>query len=110
VLFSFSRTRFRNPLPELVEGLRESAPTARMACTQLSAHCASNGQNLLQIRRPHMLNRPANGATAGTCCAGTFTISVSDDGVAVQPDGSSHQQFIESISSTPLCAAASQPA
>lgn len=73
VVFSFSRSGFQNTMPEIVRGVRDGAPAARIACTQLSSRCCSPGMpGLSDIAKgaTHWLDLPSAGAASDARCAG----------------------------------------
>jgi competence protein ComEC len=98
VIFSHGRRRHGNPRPEIVAAIRNTSPTARIACTQLSTHCASK----TTAATAHLVNRPAAGLTSGSCCAGTVTIPL-DASLPIGPAVLSHQQFIAAQAPSALC-------
>jgi beta-lactamase superfamily II metal-dependent hydrolase len=80
VVFSL-RGEKGTPLPEIVGGIREHAPTAHIACTQLSGQCASKHPKALQ---EYLSKKPARGRAdeaAPACCAGTLDFFLSSVGL-----------------------------
>jgi beta-lactamase superfamily II metal-dependent hydrolase len=100
VLFSIHRSRHRLPLPEVVRAVRETAPGVRIACTQLSEHCAVNPPNATWR---HLQDLPAKGRASGTCCAGTMLIDLSGSRLRILPLESEHQRFIAAFAPSALC-------
>lgn len=80
VVFSL-RGEQENPLPEIVAGIRVTAPKAHIACTQLSGQCAAQHPNTSQ---EYLSRKPARGRvdeTAPACCAGTLDFFFSTTGL-----------------------------
>lgn len=106
VVFSLSRSGFRNPLPEIVRGVREGAPAARIACTQLSSRCCAPGtaglSNVVQ-GATHWLDLPAAGAPAGSRCAGSLHIRAVGEKVQVLPEEDAHRVFIALAAPNAMC-------
>lgn len=100
VLFSMARGgRFVNPDPEMVAGVREAAPLAHIACTQLSSHCH---QEEVRPGAPHLNMHAAAGSSTGSCCAGTVTITHTQDGLRISPSPEQHMQFVKLLQD-PVC-------
>lgn len=100
VLFSMARGgRFANPDPEMVAGVREAAPSAHIACTQLSSHCHQDAKT---PGASHLNLHAAAGSATGSCCAGTVTISYTGGGLQVSPAPERHLQFVELLQD-PVC-------
>ncbi|WP_226470110.1 ComEC/Rec2 family competence protein [Luteimonas panaciterrae] len=81
VLFSLGRGSHGTPRPEIVAGVREAMteqPSPYIACTQLSARCAT----VLPASAPRVLDSRSDGFKDNRCCAGTLTLSLADDGLA----------------------------
>src|SRR5262249_18385599 len=99
VIFSIHRTQHGLPQPDVVNVVRTNAPSVRIACTQLSAHCSAvvptNGA-------AHLADYEANGRASKTCCAGTIVIDLSGDKPVLEPDTKSHRTFIRNLGGTPL--------
>ncbi|MGW7619651.1 ComEC/Rec2 family competence protein [Streptomyces antimycoticus] len=103
VVFSMARGgRFSNPDPEMVSGVRTARPQAHIACTQLSTHC--HRETPLPAAKSHLNLHAAAGSSAGACCAGTVTISLSSGGLQITPSPDQHKQFIQLLD-RPLCRA-----
>jgi beta-lactamase superfamily II metal-dependent hydrolase len=100
VLFSIHRSKHALPIPDVVRAVRESAPGVRIACTQLSGHCA-----IEPAKGPwnHLQDLPAKGRESGTCCAGTMLIDLSGSVPRILPLESKHRKFIETVAQTALC-------
>ncbi|QIK66835.1 MBL fold metallo-hydrolase [Nocardioides sp. HDW12B] len=108
VVFSLSRSGLRNPLPEIVRGVREGAPDARIACTQLSSRCRPDDEYLNEAARhaSHLSEHPAAGRQRSACCAGTVRVKVSGGNVDFSPSVAAHRAYIELAAATPLCISA----
>lgn len=101
VIFSMARGgRFSNPDPEMVSGVRSTAPNAHIACTQLSTHCHREAP--LPGAQAHLNLHAAAGSSAGSCCAGTVTVSHSPSGLQISPSPEQHKQFIDLLD-RPIC-------
>jgi beta-lactamase superfamily II metal-dependent hydrolase len=103
IVFSIGRRRYANPTPEVMAGIREAAPKAHVACTQLSKRC--NTIDLDPRLFDHVLaDVPAAGRPRGLSCAGSIVIDWSSDRITYRPLRAAHQLFIETHVATPLCA------
>jgi beta-lactamase superfamily II metal-dependent hydrolase len=100
VIFSIHRTQHGLPQPDVVAAVRDNAPRVRVACTQLSAHCAATSPTTAP---GHLNVYEANGRDSNTCCAGTILIDLRGDKPVLQPDTRSHRAFITSLGGGPLC-------
>jgi beta-lactamase superfamily II metal-dependent hydrolase len=100
VLFSIHRSRHSLPIPDVVRAVRETAPGVRIACTQLSAHCAADPPN---GPGNHLQDLPARGRESGTCCAGTMLIDLSGSEPRILPLESKHRRFIATVAKSALC-------
>lgn len=89
-----------NPNPEILAGVREEAPEAHIACTQLSIHCHAEKE---RAAPRHLSERNAAGLAAGRCCAGTIVIRRTTSGLGYEPTLADHRRFTESLPLIPLC-------
>ncbi|CAL9510216.1 hypothetical protein SUDANB32_03609 [Streptomyces sp. enrichment culture] len=106
VLFSMARGgRYENPNPQIVEGVRESAPNAHIACTQLSSHCH---KDIVMMSRQDLSRRPAAGRSTGACCAGSVSVEWTDSGIQLHPTPGTHRAFVDLVTD-PLCRRAPVP-
>lgn len=99
VIFSFGREQYSNPSPDTVRLLRKLLPNARIACTQLSRHCA---RELPATPKFHLSTAFARGKERNECCAGTIVVPL-DDPFDPLPQKESHLDFIKSHAPTALC-------
>jgi beta-lactamase superfamily II metal-dependent hydrolase len=99
VIFSIHRSQHGLPQPDVVDAVRRSAPGVRVACTQLSAHCADVPTKAAR----HLADYEANGRGTNTCCAGTIVIDLSGDKPVLEPDTRPHRTFIRNLGGKPLC-------
>jgi competence protein ComEC len=99
VIFSIGRNKHENPRPEIVKAIRSKIKDVRIACTQLSKHCANS---LPTITPTHLHSFFANGKSKNECCSGTFVIELSSP-VHHVPNRVSHQAFIGAVAPTSLC-------
>ncbi|MFJ8537366.1 ComEC/Rec2 family competence protein [Streptomyces sp. NPDC093591] len=84
VAISLGRGRYGNPLPEVIEAIRDTLPQARIACTQVSTHCQA-----------------ADLPTSS--CAGSVFISMSEGGdLGILPASFTHSEFVAGLDS-PMC-------
>lgn len=103
VIFSIRRGgKFNNPQPEIVAALRQHAPSIRVACTQLSTHCAAA---VPQTQPRHLTSKYAQGRQANGCCGGTFVLELSAQDSPLLPALDSHIDFISAHAETALCQA-----
>jgi beta-lactamase superfamily II metal-dependent hydrolase len=98
VVFSLGRGRPDNPRPEIVAGVRDAAPAAHIACTQLSRLCALA---LPLAAQPHLSALPAAGLPHN-CCAGTLEIEFRPDGLYA-PQVPGHRSFVTEQVPHALC-------
>lgn len=99
VVFSIGRGQHSTPQPEIVAAVREYASETRIACTQLSEHCAS----ALPIEDPGHLNTVfSQGREGRKCCSGTIIINL-DDFDTILPSYSAHTAFITTNAQMALC-------
>lgn len=95
VVFSFGREQYDNPQVGIIRGIREAAPGARIACTQLSKACSPE-----PLDPAHLAQLPAKGRGLGRCCAGSMLFAA--EGLR-EPVAGDHTQFVEQRVPTPLC-------
>jgi len=101
VHFSVGRGAIARPSPEVLMGVRDVAPHAYVACTQLCAECAP--APLAEDRTTdHLSGLPSSGATARDCCSGTLQIDLSNPRLRA-PDPAEHQRFIDRFAVDPMC-------
>lgn len=101
VVFSIGRGgRFSNPQPEIVTAVRASLPGVRIACTQLSKHCA---RDLPSADPVHLTTRYAKGRRARSCCGGTFVVDLNAPVGLLLPVLEDHQKFIVSNAESAMC-------
>ncbi|MFI1973654.1 ComEC/Rec2 family competence protein [Streptomyces wedmorensis] len=93
-----------NPNPAIMSGVREGAPDAHIACTQLSVHCHASDA---LVPEHHLALRPASGRKSGRCCAGTITVAHTPDGLVFDPPLANHRGFVASFVTQPLCRSSS---
>lgn len=91
-----------NPNPAVMSGVREGAPEAHIACTQLSVHCHERD---VLVPAHHLALLPAAGRKSGRCCAGTITVTHTPAGLVYDPPLANHLGFVTSFVSQPLCRA-----
>jgi competence protein ComEC len=98
VVFSIGRGRFGTPRPEIIETILDANPEVRIACTQLSEHCADT----LPLEEPTHLSKSFSAGRRGRkCCAGTITFTLGDG--LVEPSADLHRAFIRRWALTALC-------
>jgi beta-lactamase superfamily II metal-dependent hydrolase len=100
VAFSLGRTRYENPRPDVVKGVRDARAEVRIVCTQFSTRCSPNVAGAF----PHLTDEPSSGESRSLCCAGSLTV-VGEPG-DVQPDRAAHLSFIETYADNPMCLSA----
>lgn len=100
VVFSHGRRKHLNPREEVIQGVRDSAPSARILCTQLSRTCAKAPR---AKKAPQAEPFLAAGEQAGECCAGNISVSMVAGKVVVHPAVVDHDAVIAASAETPLC-------
>jgi hypothetical protein len=99
VLFSIGRGQYKTPIPEVVAVARRMIADVRIACTQLSEHCAASEP---KVDHTHIGSTFDAGRDKRHCCAGSITIALSPGGRAF-PIWQAHQDFITSFAPNALC-------
>ena len=99
VVFSISRGHYATPNRETVRAIRETAPDARIVCTQLSGHCS---RRLPDEAATHLSQVFARGRARKACCGGTVVVPL-DDLAGVLPKATPHREFIGTHAPTALC-------
>ena len=94
VVFSYARTRYRNPRPEIVEAVNAD-PSRKVMCTQMSQRCMSEPPN----EDRHLANIYADGRRSGQCCAGSILLTGAD----LLPSVASHTDFVRTRAPGALC-------
>ena len=102
VVFSIGRGKYGTPRPEIVSTILESMHGVRIACTQLSTHCAET----LPENDFSLTALVSEGTVSHACCAGTIEISLEQE-FDYQPSVDSHRNFITRNAPTALCFGAS---
>jgi competence protein ComEC len=99
VIFSIGRGIHGTPIPSVVDAIRRHGAQIRVACTQLSEHCAAMTPN----SDPAHLNTVfARGRERHQCCAGTLIVDFQRLGTLL-PDATTHLAFIQANAPTSLC-------
>ncbi|MGN9820536.1 ComEC/Rec2 family competence protein [Streptomyces sp. SD11] len=103
VVFSLGRHKYKNPLPEVLAGVRDALPAAHIACTQISKHCHPQGS--ISSKAGHLSpSWPSAGRVKGESCAGTIVIQADEDGnISYDPSQSRHSHFILQNLDAPQC-------
>ncbi|MGW3125180.1 ComEC/Rec2 family competence protein [Streptomyces sp. NPDC001123] len=103
VIFSLGRNKYRNPLPEVLAGVRDAVPTAHIACTQLSKNC--HPRNVTPGVLAHLSPKwPSSGTAKGASCAGTVVVQAAENGdISYDPSQSRHSQFVIQNVDAPKC-------
>ena len=99
VVFSTGRGRHTTPRPEVVGSVRECAVAVRIACTQLSEHCALD---LPSTGPKHLLPLFAAGREDRHCCAGTIQLDLGGGSNSVVP-AEGHRAFVDVEAPKALC-------
>lgn len=94
VVFSISRSGYRNPRPEIVGAVR-SDQHRHVMCTQMSQNCSAR----TEFTDLHLSDAFAAGRRHGHCCAGSIVVSA--DGLV--PSVAAHADFVRSAAPTALC-------
>jgi beta-lactamase superfamily II metal-dependent hydrolase len=99
VVFSIGRGQFATPDPDVVKTIRRVVADIRIACTQLSEHCAASVPRGVQ---PHLTGLFARGKERNHCCAGTLVVNF--EALAdILPSATTHLAFIRASAPTALC-------
>lgn len=98
VVFSIGRGQHNTPQPVIVDSVLRHRKGVRIACTQLSEHCASKLPN--ESGSLHVA--VAQGSARNTCCAGTLEISLESKDTYL-PTHATHIDFIDQHAPTALC-------
>ncbi|CAL9459533.1 hypothetical protein SUDANB1_02603 [Streptomyces sp. enrichment culture] len=103
VVFSLGRHKYKNPLPEVLAGVRDAVPSAHIACTQVSKHCHS--RDAVSGTASHLsLTWPSAGKAKGESCAGTIVVRARSNGeIVYDPTQSQHAQFVVQHLDAPRC-------
>lgn len=96
VLFSFGRSKHRNPRPEVVDAARSSGE-CQIMCTQMSLHCSSAET----FDGDHLADVFASGRRHKHCCAGSISITAT----GMMPSPQVHRGFVVRSASNALCLA-----
>lgn len=99
VVFSIGRGKYSTPQPTVVKAITKSRAAVRIACTQLSEHCASE---IKEADTTHLHPAFALGRERGQCCAGTIVLNL-DNVNAVTPSADAHRLFIRRSAPSALC-------
>jgi competence protein ComEC len=102
VLFSVGRAQKARPTHEVLSGVFDINPEARIACTQLSSGClaADTGLPNESAALTHLTAIPGEGQSRCRSCAGSMSLS----GVGMTgPDSEAHEAFLVATASTPMC-------
>jgi competence protein ComEC len=101
VIFSIRRGgKFINPQPEIVTAVRERIPGVRVACTQLSQHCAAA---VPRDAPTHLTTKYAQGRQRNGCCGGTFVVQLGEPDPTFLPLLEQHRDFITAHAESALC-------
>jgi competence protein ComEC len=99
VLFSVTRGEPAHPDPAVIAAVRKYSSNLRVACTQLSEHCA---RNIPVTKAQHLNPVFARGRENNTCCAGSFVIEL-DRPDSLLPGTPAHGTFIATNAPSALC-------
>ncbi|MCQ3808738.1 MAG: MBL fold metallo-hydrolase [Acidimicrobiia bacterium] len=94
VVFSFSRTRFKNPRPEIIEAVT-AGNSRKVMCTQMSKRCLEQSPRYDR----HLASVFADGRQPGNCCAGSIVVAGAD----LQPSVVAHTKFVSTRAPNALC-------
>ena len=94
VVFSFSRNKFTNPRPEIIEAVIAGS-SRKVMCTQMSKRCLEQSPS----DDRHLASIFADGRRLGHCCAGSIVVSGAD----LQPSVVSHTKFVKLGAPNALC-------
>jgi beta-lactamase superfamily II metal-dependent hydrolase len=105
VVFSIGRGQHNTPQPEVISGVRDGAPTAHIACTELSARCSAATGTMTA----HLAALPARGRAGNLCCAGSLQFLLGDAPVLSSTWIAGHRAFIDAAAPSALCRSAAGP-
>jgi len=92
ILFSNSRNRHNNPIPDVISGVRASNCGAHLACTQISKTCCSNDDSL---SNEHLIAvYPSKGQSQRHSCAGSVSILLNGNNTDVLTPLDAHRAYI----------------
>lgn len=97
VIVSNGRGRYGNPRASVIESVRVAAPTAAIACTQLSVSC-----HLLAVHQAGSPSAYSDGWLRGHSCAATIRLS-DGAGIGAPRTFDEHERFINDFVSEPIC-------
>ncbi len=100
VIFSIGRRKHRNPRPDVVRSVRGALASARIACTQLSQHCADR-LTAQSGDASHLSGLFSLGHDSGETCAGTIVFDLASG--EVSPERAAHFSFVTAHAPTALC-------
>jgi len=99
VIFSVARGRAKHPLPDIINLVRKNVKDVRIACTQLTHHCAAK----ISLAKPnHLAAVYAHGRDSRHCCAGTVLVLLNTPDT-ILPDRKAHEAFIAAAAPSALC-------
>lgn len=99
IIFSVARGRAKHPLPDVISLVRKKVNNVRIACTQLTQHCAAK---VPAAKANHLVAVYAHGRDARHCCAGTVLVKL-DTPDSLLPDRKAHEAFIAAVAPSALC-------
>lgn len=95
ILFSNSRSKHDNPIPDVIAGIKASECNAYLACTQVSKSCCEDETQLSDL---HLCKQfPSKGKKKKHSCAGSVTISLAGKDTDILGTLSDHQNYIASF-------------
>ena len=99
VIFSIARGEPKHPDPDVIAAVRRHSATLRVACTQLSEHCA---RTVPGVQPQHLNVIFARGRESNACCAGSFVIDLDSPDVLL-PGAPAHGEFVRKNAPSALC-------
>jgi beta-lactamase superfamily II metal-dependent hydrolase len=99
VLFSVTRGEAKHPDPAVIAAVRACSAAVRIACTQISEHCA---RSVPGGKPQHLAPIFARGRESNACCAGSFVIEL-DKSSTLWPEAGAHGKFVKQSAPTALC-------
>ena len=96
VLFSNGRNRHNNPRKEIIDGIERSQNSCRVACTQLSVECDTDG---IALSSEHLDSSvPSKGSMERHCCAGSVSLNIFEGRLDLSELISRHDRYIQQFS------------
>jgi hypothetical protein len=97
------RKKHRNPRKEIIEAIKEAAPSTYIACTQLSKNCLENLPKEQDNWEAHLANLPGAGRGDNHSCHGALHIYLNGSDTQYPSANGLHSKFIQLNIPLALC-------